>query len=141
MDLPESLRLLKERGQIVQEPLQNFCELQRRIAGVDVNLIPLAPGEFTNCKSELKYFEAAIVGTVSCASPTFVYQKLLRHGENGFLCEPGHWGLTLEKIFRGDFDKSIIKRGRELALDQFCAARQLPVIEAVLDQITREKGG
>jgi hypothetical protein len=138
MDLPESLRSLKECGQIVQEPIQNFCELQRRIAMVDVNLIPLAPGDFTNSKSELKYFEAAIVGTVSCASPTFVYRNLIRQGENGFLCEPGHWGPTLERLSRGDFDKSCIVRGRELALKEYCAERQLPVIETVLDQISRD---
>jgi glycosyltransferase involved in cell wall biosynthesis len=138
MDLPESLRAVQQRGQIAQLPIQNFCELQRCIAEVDVNLIPLTQSEFTNCKSELKYFEAAIVGTISCASPTFVYRNLIHHGENGFLCEPGHWTATLEKLFRGDFDKSVITRGRYLALTQFCAERQLPAIESVLDQITRD---
>ena len=33
--------------------------------------------KFTNCKSELKFFEAAIAETVTVASPTFNYKNAI----------------------------------------------------------------
>ena len=44
--------------------------LQRSIAEVEVNIAPLQHHVFTACKSELKYFEAAAVGTWTVASAT-----------------------------------------------------------------------
>jgi len=36
---------------------------------VEIVIAPLQENVFTNCKSELKYFEAAIVGTIPSYSP------------------------------------------------------------------------
>ncbi len=51
-------------------PLQDPMNLQRLIAEVEINISPLQNNLFTNCKSELKYFEAAIAGTITIATPT-----------------------------------------------------------------------
>lgn len=56
--------------QIERVPLLNWVALQHAIAEVDINIAPLQDNIFTNCKSELKYFEAAAVGTWTIASPT-----------------------------------------------------------------------
>ena len=61
---------LSAMGRVVREPFVDFIELQRKIAEVDVNLVPLVNNEFSNCKSELKFYEASIVGTVTCAAPS-----------------------------------------------------------------------
>jgi glycosyltransferase involved in cell wall biosynthesis len=72
-------------------PLQDFLNLQRLIAGVEFNVVPLQQNDFTNSKSELKYFEAAIVGTVTLASPTFAFRNAIRDGENGYLVPSFDW--------------------------------------------------
>ena len=69
----------------------DFVALQRLIGSVDFNLVPLQYNAFTNCKSELKYFEAAIVGTQTIASPTYTYARAIRHGDNGFLAKSHQW--------------------------------------------------
>ena len=46
---------------------------------------------FTNCKSELKYFEAAVVGTVTIASPTFTFARAIDDGKNGFIANSYDW--------------------------------------------------
>jgi glycosyltransferase involved in cell wall biosynthesis len=79
------------RTRIEHYPLQDFINLQRLIGGVEINLVPLQDNEFTNCKSELKYFEAGIVGTVTIASPVFTYSKSIKDGENGYLANSFEW--------------------------------------------------
>jgi hypothetical protein len=61
------------------------------IGSVEINLVPLQDNVFTNCKSELKYFEAAVVGTVSVATPTFTLGRAIRHAETGFLARAHEW--------------------------------------------------
>ena len=52
---------------------------------MDINIIPLVINLFTEGKSDLKYYEAALVEVPSVASPTLVYQSAIEHGSNGFL--------------------------------------------------------
>lgn len=75
--------------------LQDFINLQRLIGSVEFNLMPLQFNVFTNCKSELKYFEAAIVGTQSIASPVHSYARAIRHGDNGYLSQAHQWEKTI----------------------------------------------
>ena len=85
-------------GQRVQKlPFQDYVNLQRLIASVEYNLMPLQYNVFTNCKSELKYFEAAAVGTLSIASPTATYKAAIRHGENGYLAQAHQWLAVLRQ--------------------------------------------
>jgi glycosyltransferase involved in cell wall biosynthesis len=79
------------RSRIEFYPLQDFVNLQRLVGEVEINLVPLQDNVFTNCKSELKYFEAGIGGTVTVASPTFTYQNAIRDGKNGFLARDYEW--------------------------------------------------
>jgi len=89
MQPTEALRRYSHR--IEQFELQDFLNLQILIGGTEFNLIPLQDNPFTNCKSELKYFEAAITGTISLASPTYVYRAAIQDGENGYLVNNTDW--------------------------------------------------
>jgi glycosyltransferase involved in cell wall biosynthesis len=66
-------------------PFCDFVNLQSAVGRVDVNLVPLQENVFSNCKSELKYFEAAAVGTVTVATPVYTYSHAIEDGKNGFL--------------------------------------------------------
>jgi glycosyltransferase involved in cell wall biosynthesis len=72
-------------------PFHDFINLQRLIGAVEFNLMPLQYNAFTNSKSELKYFEAAITGTLSIASPTYTYERAIRDGDNGYLAQAHQW--------------------------------------------------
>jgi len=136
MELPECLVPLYKKKRIIRKPMQNFIALQERIAEVDVNIIPLVDNEFTNCKSELKYFEASIVGTVTCATPTYVYQKIIEHGKNGFLCQPGEWYATIEQIYKKTISRSdVAKNAMMLSTEKYGSLQQLPMIESVFNSL------
>ena len=97
-DRPE---LARHRHRIETVPLVDFINLQREIGAVEVNLVPLHDNDFTNCKSELKWFEAAIVGTLTVASPTVSYRDIIEHGTNGWLAGAQGWDAALETVVDG----------------------------------------
>ncbi|PKO12959.1 MAG: glycosyl transferase family 1 [Chloroflexi bacterium HGW-Chloroflexi-10] len=79
-------------------PLQHFLKLQELIGKVELNIVPLQDNEFTNCKSELKYFDAGIVGTVSIATPIFSYRQSINDGNNGFLANSYEWYEKIRNV-------------------------------------------
>src|SRR5439155_24160701 len=75
-------------------------ELLRAIAGTDINLAPLELGNpFCEAKSELKFFEAAIVGVPTVASATEPFAAAIEDGVSGLLVTdaPG-WRAALEAL-------------------------------------------
>jgi glycosyltransferase involved in cell wall biosynthesis len=97
--------LMRYRDQIEFYPLQDFLNLQRLIAEVEINIAPLQDNTFTNCKSELKFFEAAICGTLTLATPTFSFRNSIVHGKTGFLVPSHAWDLALQEAIAVVEDK------------------------------------
>ncbi len=138
LDLPGSLDKLKQAKRIIHRPLVDFLTLQERIARTDVNIVPLIDNEFTNCKSELKFFEAAVVGTITCATPTYAYKNSIQDKQTGFLCEEGQWYPTLEAIYKNDVPHDMVARARDYCLEKYAPQKQVSRIEGVLDTVLRD---
>jgi len=120
MEFPSEMREFIDKGQILYTPLVDFIELQKQLAQVDVNIVPLVNNTFTNCKSELKYFEAAIVKTITLATPTFAYQYCIKNGINGYLCKEGEWYDKIMYIYKNiDTKKNIEDKAYEDAIQGY----------------------
>jgi len=89
--------LLPFSDRIERIPLQDFVNLQRRVGEVELNLVPLQDNVFTRCKSELKVFEAAVVGTLSIASPSPTLASTIIDDQTGWLAAPHRWGDVLRR--------------------------------------------
>ena len=72
LDVGPALRGFGDRIDIL--PLTDFLTLQTLIGSTSLNIVPLQTNVFSNSKSELKYFEAAIVETPTLATPTYSFQ-------------------------------------------------------------------
>lgn len=117
-----SLRMQKliEDGKVVVHELVDYIKLQELMAEVDVSIAPLVVNDFTNCKSELKFFEAGVVETTTIASPTYAFKKAISDGENGFLAKLGEWYDKLEYLYYNrDKNQKIAKRARDYALKHY----------------------
>jgi glycosyltransferase involved in cell wall biosynthesis len=132
MEFPDFLEDLVKNKQIFLSPFVDFQTLQKKIAAVDVNIVPLVNNEFIHCKSELKFFEAALVGTITCATPSFSFKNSIDHAETSFLCEEGDWHTTIENIFKNNYSPTMITKAREYCLDRYSPQKQCPSIENVL---------
>ena len=84
-------------SRIKYKPFQDYINLQQLISRVEYNLMPLQSNVFTNCKSELKYFEAAVVGTLNIASPSYTYASAIQDGENGYIAQAHQWKSVIHK--------------------------------------------
>lgn len=114
-------------------PFQDFINLQYWIASTEINIVPLQDNVFTNSKSELKFFEAAIVGTVTVASPTFTYRSAISDGVNGYLANSFEWFEKLNDLI-GCFDNyaELALQAQKDAEQKYAWYNQLRVIENAL---------
>ena len=88
----------RHEKRIERYPLQDFINLQRLIGSTEINIAPLRESVFTNCKSELKFFEAAIAGSITLASPAFAFQRSIEQGVTGYLVEPSGWAAAISHV-------------------------------------------
>ncbi|MFO1540856.1 MAG: glycosyltransferase [Chloroflexota bacterium] len=71
--------------------------LQVRTAEVEIALAPLQQNRFTACKSALKWFEPAAVGTVVVASPGSTVAAEIEDGVTGFVAHADDWADALRR--------------------------------------------
>lgn len=142
MDFPASMNEYIAKGKIEFYPLTDFIRLQKLIAEVDINIVPLVNNEFSSCKSELKFFEAGIVGTITCATPSYTYSKCIRNGKNGFLCNYGEWFDVFENIYKMRNSKklkNIISKALEDSKRLYEYSNITDVMEENFERILKEK--
>lgn len=130
MEFDERANKFLENGQIEFLPPVDFRKLQRAMCEVDVNIAPLVINDFTNCKSELKFFEAAAVETTTIASPTYTFKKAISDGENGFLAQPGEWYSKLEYLYDNpEENQKMSKKARGYVLKHYYGDEFLKEVE------------
>lgn len=139
LPLPHSAEALVKNGQIEFIKLVDFLTLQRLLASVDVNVAPLADNVFTNCKSELKFFEAALMKTPTIASPTFIFKKAIKNNKTGLLCRPGEWTDAILKIYNDkDFAKAISNEAYVYTLETYHPEKVVKQIEDAYDFFSQQ---
>ena len=100
LDVHEFPALAGLEHRIEWRPLVPLRELPNELARFDVNLAPLEAGNpFCEAKSELKYFEAALVDVPTIASPTQPFRAAILLGETGLLAStPAEWEASLLRL-------------------------------------------
>jgi glycosyltransferase involved in cell wall biosynthesis len=105
---------------------------------VDINLAPLELNNFfTESKSELKYFEPALMEIPTAASDIAPFRVGITHGETGFLCaNEDQWYDALERlILDPDLRSRIGKAARADALARYTTRFRSENLKSILDQI------
>ncbi len=133
----------RHRSRIERIPFQDFVNLQREIGRVEINLVPLQDNVFTNCKSELKWFEAAIAGTVTVASPNYPYRQAIEHGRNGWLAPVYAWDEVLREVIDGGpaLWHTVAARARDDAITRYGWCNQAETIRNALFWTERRCNG
>lgn len=84
---------------VTHTPSVSWRTLPFKLREFDINLAPFQNTPFCQCKSELKYFEAALLKIPTVASDIDSYRYAIKNGENGFLADSqDQWYESLEKL-------------------------------------------
>lgn len=108
LDIDESLQ--KHADRIERKTFVPRKELFSVIASLDINLAPLEVGDsFCESKSELKFFEAGIVGVPTVAAATQTFREAIHDGEDGYIAiTKEEWEDKLVKLIRdGSFRRQM----------------------------------
>ncbi len=116
LDLHEFPELKPFADQIEWRELVPLARLPEEIARFDVNLAPLQLDNlFCQAKSELKYFEAALAGVPTIASPVGAFARAIDTGVNGYLAAtPQQWHDDLTRLLG---DPALRRRMAQAAFD------------------------
>lgn len=91
------------------------------MAGFDIALAPAGGDAFFQCKSDLRWVEAAALAIPTIADPR-VYPKI-RDGETGFHARDGRYAMTVLRRLLDDPD--LRARVGDRAREEVCAARDM----------------
>jgi len=120
LDIENKLNKFKDR--IEQLPYAPRNKHFENISKVDINLAPLEIGNpFCESKSELKFFEAGIVGIPTVASATETFKKAISDGVDGFVAsDTAEWLSKLKRlILSPELCSRIGQKARQKALEQY----------------------
>lgn len=115
-------RLSKFADRIKQIPYASRNKHFKNVSKVDINLAPLEVGNpFCESKSELKFFEAGIVGVPTVASATQTFKEAISDGFDGFVAsDTEEWVSKLERLILSPEERCKMgTEARKKALEQY----------------------
>jgi glycosyltransferase involved in cell wall biosynthesis/GT2 family glycosyltransferase/SAM-dependent methyltransferase len=130
--------------QIEWRHLQPLHDLPNELARFDINLAPLEFGNpFCEAKSELKFFEAALVDVPTVASPTGPFRRAIEHGKTGFLAATANDWYTylLRLVDDAELRKRIGREAYHAALGAFGPLQRTEAMGRVVAQLGKGQDG
>ncbi|WP_043713652.1 glycosyltransferase [Methylobacterium sp. 285MFTsu5.1] len=142
LKLTATLQGFDER--VYQIPFSNnVSDYWEVLSGADINLAPLARSKTTDCKSEIKWLEAAMCGIPSVVSSTATYDEALRDGEDVLIARsPDDWMRALEYLIRNPERRyQIGNMARQRAIISYSSAAAVEVLSKFLPPPTAVAAG
>jgi GT2 family glycosyltransferase/glycosyltransferase involved in cell wall biosynthesis len=139
LNLNEFPELTPFKERIEPRRMVNLLKLQEEIARFDINIAPLEINPFCESKSELKYFEAALLQIPTVASPTETYKNIINHGVNGYLAaDDEEWFDCLKMLIHDPLlRKAVGKKAHTHVLWHFGPEQRIHLLYKFLDQILK----
>ncbi len=107
------------------------------LSTMDVSLAVLKDGALSDCKSEIKWLEAGMLGIASVVSPTATYRAAIEDGVTGLLAgTEAAWFDALDRLVRDPALRIAIgQAARERALAQYGVAQSAANLRAIMADV------
>jgi O-antigen biosynthesis protein len=120
LDVSPAFGSMKER--IVRSKFVSRKKHFENISKIDINIAPLEQGNpYCEAKSELKFFEAGILGVPTVATATQTFREAINDGVDGFVAsDTEEWTEKLAKLIQDrDLRKKMGEKAREKTLKAY----------------------
>jgi hypothetical protein len=124
------------RAQIEERQMVALTQLPYEYMRLGISIAPLEVGNvFCECKSEIKYIEAALVNVCSIVSPTGPYSRAIRHGYNGLLAKSvEEWHHSFSTLIESvDKRKTIADNARNSVHRDFGFDRRIQLFNTMIN--------
>jgi glycosyltransferase involved in cell wall biosynthesis len=138
VDIAEFPEFSEVLSQIEWREFVPLKKLPTEMARFDVSIAPLEVGNaFCEAKSELKFYEAAIVDVPTVASPTQPYASCIEHGRNGFLAATtDEWFDAFERLIgSSELCQTVARAAYNDVLWKYGPRRRSEMVDLILKQI------
>jgi glycosyltransferase involved in cell wall biosynthesis len=97
LDVPSSLQAFSDRLNV--HPFSGYAQYIRVLSRSDISIVPLVPNAFNDCKSAIRYMEAALLGVPSVTSHIGDFVHLVSDGTDGFTASSSQeWREKLQSL-------------------------------------------
>jgi glycosyltransferase involved in cell wall biosynthesis len=111
-------------SRVTTSPYGDYAAYLGGMAAVDVNVVPLLDDAFNDCKSAIRFLDAAMVEVPTIASRTGDFVNVVRHGSTGLLAGGGDWLALLRQLTESPGQRRTMgKVARRFAENDMAAAR------------------
>ena len=144
IDVEEYPALAGLEDRIEWRPLQPMADLPTELARFDINVAPLEFGNpFCEAKSELKFWEAALVEVPTVASPTGPFRRAIAHGKTGLLAASADdWYAHLSRLAADpEMRRNLARQAYHAALATFGPMQRALRFGRVLEQLRGGSAG
>lgn len=141
LDLDDFPNLISLDKQIKYHDIVPYNEMILMISQCSVILAPLEIGnDFCESKSELKFFDAALVSVPTIASGTQVFKDCINVRENGYLAESQmEWYLALKDLYLSpELCETIGKNAIKTVKNKFSSKNQRSLLQEMLKKLGLE---
>ena len=144
-DISEIEELLKYKNKIEIKKSVRWQKLPKILVQADINLAPLEMSQFNECKSEIKWIEAALVRVPTIASNIGAFKDMINDNETGVLCENTEeaWYQAISKLveckeLREDISKNAYNYVINHCITESEAGEYLQLIDSIDQNIKEE---
>ncbi len=118
--LPAELEPYADRIEF-REPTTHRSFYLKQLSHADINIAALEPDPFTDCKSEIKWLEAAVYGIPSVVTPTATYRAAMTPDQHVlFAADSQEWQRQLVRLIESpELRRRIGDNARRHALEHF----------------------
>ncbi len=93
------------------EPVWDMASYWAVLSGMDINIAALSDSVLSDCKSEIKWLEAAMLSIPSVLSPTATYREVVEDGVTGLLAASADtWFGALDRLVRDEVYREALGR-------------------------------
>ncbi|GJE78599.1 glycosyltransferase [Methylorubrum suomiense] len=136
INLSDNLKPFQNMIRVI-EPVASFEDYSEHLSEADINLSVLSRSVFNDCKSEIKWLEAAAMGIPSVVSRTTTHEQVIEDGRTGFLCDtPEEFFQAIDRLVTDrNLREAVGAAARAKALDEYSCERQAENLKAVVGRI------